>query len=155
MLLNLIEDFEGYITRLYPNHETNSWNTSCQAHQLAQISATLVSANYLLSSLISLLKTLRLIGVAGRESLGNGSASSQHWPLLEDQASGIDLGLGLHYPKNVEYAQSLMACEQHFLELATSQNLKMNSLWDKEQSTQFLKLLSRKLSVRASLLDDT
>lgn len=78
--------------------------TSCQAHQLAQISATWVSANYLLSSLISFLKTLRLIGVVGRGNLGNSLASSQHGPLLEDQTSGIDLGLGLHYPKNVEYA---------------------------------------------------
>ena len=57
-------------------------------------------------------------GVAWRDC----STSSEHWPLLEDQTSGIDLGPELHYPRNVEYARSLTACEPHFLKLATSQS---------------------------------
>lgn len=40
----------------------------------------------------------------------------------EDQTSGIDLGSELHYRRNAEYARALMACEPHFLKLATSQH---------------------------------
>ena len=63
------------------------------------------------------------LGWWARELLeGDCSPSSEPWPLLEDQTSGIDLGPELHYPRNVEYAQSLMTCEPHFLKLATSQS---------------------------------
>lgn len=47
---------------------------------------------------------------------------SEHGPLSGDPTSGIDLGPELHYPRNAEYAQALLACELHFLNLARSQD---------------------------------